>query len=111
MAKTSAKPSNAGKVLKKVLAPYRNLVVVGGNWGDEGKGKIIDLVMEHYDVTVRFSGGANAGHTVYTSNGKKLSQPFNSLRLGPAQRMRHGPGRIGGSPTVFRGIGGVPKKF
>ncbi len=60
------------QVLKKVLAPYRNLVVVGGNWGDEGKGKIIDLVMAHYDVTVRFSGGANAGHTVYASNGKKL---------------------------------------
>jgi adenylosuccinate synthase len=72
MKKTSAKPSHAGKVLKKVLAPYRNLVVVGGNWGDEGKGKIIDLVMAHYNTTVRFSGGANAGHTVYASNGKKL---------------------------------------
>ncbi len=72
MAKQSAKPSRAGKVLKKVFAPYRNLVVVGGNWGDEGKGKIIDLVMAHYDITVRFSGGANAGHTVYATNGKKL---------------------------------------
>lgn len=60
------------KILKKVLASYRNLVVVGGNWGDEGKGKIIDLVMSNYDVTVRFSGGANAGHTVYASNGQKL---------------------------------------
>lgn len=60
------------QVLKKALVPYRNLVVVGGNWGDEGKGKIIDLVMAHYDVTVRFSGGANAGHTVYASNGQKL---------------------------------------
>jgi adenylosuccinate synthase len=60
------------QILKKVLFPYRNLVVVGGNWGDEGKGKIIDLVMEHYDVTVRFSGGANAGHTVFTPKGQKL---------------------------------------
>jgi adenylosuccinate synthase len=67
------------RALKKALAPYRNLVVVGGNWGDEGKGKIIDLVMAHYDVTVRFSGGANAGHTVFVDNpaasvgaGKKL---------------------------------------
>jgi adenylosuccinate synthase len=72
MAKKLGKSSNAGRVLKKVLTPYRNLVVVGGNWGDEGKGKIIDLVMAHYDVTVRFSGGANAGHTVFTSDGKKL---------------------------------------
>ncbi|MDR3643025.1 MAG: adenylosuccinate synthetase [Candidatus Doudnabacteria bacterium] len=60
------------KVLKNTLWPYRNLVVVGGNWGDEGKGKIIDLVMEHYDVTVRFSGGANAGHTVFTPDHQKL---------------------------------------
>jgi adenylosuccinate synthase len=72
MVKSLAKPSTAGKVLKKVLAPYRNLVVVGGNWGDEGKGKIIDLVMAHYDMTVRFSGGANAGHTVFTSDYQKL---------------------------------------
>ena len=64
--------SKTHQTLKKILAPYRNLVVVGGNWGDEGKGKIIDLVMAHYDVTVRFSGGANAGHTVYATNGKKL---------------------------------------
>jgi adenylosuccinate synthase len=69
MAKTTAKSPNVGKVLKKVLAPYRNLVVVGGNWGDEGKGKIIDLVMAHYDITVRFSGGANAGHTVFINDG------------------------------------------
>lgn len=68
----SKSSASAGKVLKRVLAPYRNLVVVGGNWGDEGKGKIIDLVMAHYDVTVRFSGGANAGHTVFTSDNKKL---------------------------------------
>jgi len=73
MPKTPAKLSNAGKVLKKVLDPYRNLVVVGGNWGDEGKGKIIDLVMAHYDTTVRFSGGANAGHTVYATNGPDAS--------------------------------------
>lgn len=58
--------------LKKILAPYPNLVVVGGNWGDEGKGKIIDLVMADYDCTVRFSGGANAGHTVFTPDGRKL---------------------------------------
>jgi adenylosuccinate synthase len=64
--------SKTHQTLKKVLAPYRNLVVVGGNWGDEGKGKIIDLVMAHYEVTVRFSGGANAGHTVFTSDGQKL---------------------------------------
>ncbi len=41
-----------------------NLVVVGAQWGDEGKGKIIDLLSEEADAVVRFQGGNNAGHTV-----------------------------------------------
>ncbi len=60
------------KKLKNLLEKEKTLTVVGGNWGDEGKGKVIDLVMEHFDIVARFSGGANAGHTVYTPEGKKL---------------------------------------
>jgi len=41
-----------------------NTVVVGLQWGDEGKGKIVDFISEHADVIVRYCGGANAGHTV-----------------------------------------------
>ncbi len=41
-----------------------NLVVVGAQWGDEGKGKIVDYLAEKADLVVRYSGGANAGHTV-----------------------------------------------
>jgi adenylosuccinate synthase len=41
-----------------------NLVVIGAQWGDEGKGKIVDYLSEHARVVVRFSGGANAGHTI-----------------------------------------------
>ena len=41
-----------------------NTCVVGLQWGDEGKGKIVDLLTEHFDVVVRYGGGANAGHTV-----------------------------------------------
>ena len=41
-----------------------NTSVVGLQWGDEGKGKIVDLLTEHFDVAVRYAGGANAGHTV-----------------------------------------------
>ena len=58
--------------LRKIFKTYQTVVVVGGNWGDEGKGKIIDLVMKEYDLAVRFSGGANAGHTVYAGKGQKL---------------------------------------
>ena len=38
--------------------------VVGANWGDEGKGKITDMLAEKADIIVRFQGGANAGHTI-----------------------------------------------
>jgi len=41
-----------------------NCCIVGLQWGDEGKGKIVDILAEHSDIVVRYSGGANAGHTV-----------------------------------------------
>ncbi len=41
-----------------------NLVVIGAQWGDEGKGKIVDYLAENAEIVVRFSGGANAGHTI-----------------------------------------------
>ncbi|MDO4616338.1 MAG: adenylosuccinate synthase [Lachnospiraceae bacterium] len=44
--------------------------VVGANWGDEGKGKITDMMSEHADIIVRFQGGANAGHTIVNNYGK-----------------------------------------
>ena len=46
------------------------LVVVGAQWGDEGKGKVTDLLGEHADVVVRYQGGNNAGHTVENARGK-----------------------------------------
>ena len=39
-------------------------ILVGSQWGDEGKGKIVDILSEHYDVVVRYQGGASAGHTI-----------------------------------------------
>src|SRR3972149_8925724 len=41
-----------------------NIVVVGTQWGDEGKGKIVDLLTQEADLVVRYQGGHNAGHTV-----------------------------------------------
>jgi len=49
-----------------------NVVVVGAQWGDEGKGKIVDLLTEHAHVVVRFQGGANAGHTLVVGNEKTI---------------------------------------
>ena len=47
-----------------------NCAIVGVNWGDEGKGRMVDLLTESYDVVVRFQGGGNAGHTVENEMGK-----------------------------------------
>ena len=44
--------------------------VTGINWGDEGKGRVIDLLSEQADIVVRYQGGNNAGHTVVTDQGK-----------------------------------------
>src|SRR5947207_11569597 len=46
------------------------VVVVGAQWGDEGKGKIVDVLAERADLVVRYQGGANAGHTVHTGAGE-----------------------------------------
>ncbi len=44
--------------------------IVGTNWGDEGKGRMVDLLSEEYDIVVRYQGGNNAGHTVINDKGK-----------------------------------------
>ena len=48
----------------------KNCAIVGINWGDEGKGRMVDLLTEGYDVVVRYQGGGNAGHTVVNEKGK-----------------------------------------
>ena len=63
-----------------------NMLVVGLQWGDEGKGKIIDVLAERYDVIIRFQGGANAGHTVQIGDEKFV------LHLIPSGILR--PGKL-----------------
>ncbi|WCJ26865.1 Adenylosuccinate synthetase chloroplastic [Euphorbia peplus] len=55
--------------------PPRNFVlcVLGTQWGDEGKGKLVDILAEHFDIVARCQGGANAGHTIYNAEGKKFA--------------------------------------
>jgi len=47
-----------------------NCAIVGINWGDEGKGRMVDLITQDYDVVIRYQGGGNAGHTVINEYGK-----------------------------------------
>ena len=44
--------------------------IVGANWGDEGKGKITDMLSQEADIIIRFQGGSNAGHTIKNNYGK-----------------------------------------
>lgn len=65
-----------------LLLRNKVVVLVGTQWGDEGKGRIIDLLSENADFTVRFNGGNNAGHTIVV-NGKKY--PFHLIPSGILQ--------------------------
>ena len=47
--------------------------MLGSQWGDEGKGKLVDILAREYDVVARCQGGANAGHTIYDDDGKKYA--------------------------------------
>ena len=46
------------------------IIVVGGQWGDEGKGKLVDFLAQQVDMVIRAQGGNNAGHTVVTEEGE-----------------------------------------
>src|SRR3954463_2722583 len=60
----SPQPRPCAGVFHVRLEAMANVVVVGAQWGDEGKGKIVDWLCEQADVVVRFQGGHNAGHTL-----------------------------------------------
>ena len=72
-----------------------NIVVVGSQWGDEGKGKIVDWLSEQADVVIRFQGGHNAGHTLVI-DGKTYK-----LRLLPSGIVRKGKISIIGNGVVI----------
>ena len=66
--------------------------IVGANWGDEGKGKLTDVLAEHSDLVVRFQGGANAGHTIINQFGKFALHLLPSGIFHPAVQNVIGPG-------------------
>lgn len=72
-----------------------NIIVLGAQWGDEGKGKIVDLFSERFDVVVRYQGGNNAGHTVYVGENKYV------LKLIPSGILRPGKLAVIGNGVVI----------
>ncbi len=75
-----------GSAVLNMKGKPQNLVVFGAQWGDEGKGKIVDLLCEDYDVVARYQGGHNAGHTV------KFGDHHYALRLVPSGILH--PGKL-----------------
>ena len=71
-----------------------NVVIIGTQWGDEGKGKIVDLLTEHADVIVRFQGGPNAGHTVVVGDKKTILHQVPSGILHPGKQCVIGNGVV-----------------
>jgi adenylosuccinate synthase len=76
-----------------------NTILVGAQWGDEGKGKIIDVLTEQADVVVRTGGGNNAGHTVYLKGQKYI------LHLVPSGILRRGKTCVIGNGVVVDPVG------
>ena len=72
-----------------------NIAVLGAQWGDEGKGKIVDLLTPHFSIVGRYQGGHNAGHTVY-ANGRKFV-----LRLLPSGILHEGITCVIGNGVVI----------
>ncbi|MEM9188549.1 MAG: adenylosuccinate synthase [Myxococcota bacterium] len=75
------------------------LVIVGAQWGDEGKGKVVDLYSQHADCVVRYGGGANAGHTLVVGGDKVVLHLVPSGILHPHTECFIGPGVVA-DPTV-----------
>ncbi|UCG32237.1 MAG: adenylosuccinate synthase [Phycisphaerales bacterium] len=78
--------------------------VVGLGWGDEGKGKIVDLLSEHFDVIVRYNGGANAGHTVCHTGRTYTFHALPSGILRPDRVSVIGPGVALDLPAALKEI-------
>ena len=72
----------------------QNIIVLGAQWGDEGKGKVVDLLAEHFDIVARYQGGHNAGHTVYIGDRKFV------LKLIPSGILRPGVEAVIGNGVV-----------
>jgi adenylosuccinate synthase len=85
-----------------VVRNYQCLVVVGAQWGDEGKGKIVDVLAPEVDIVARYQGGANAGHTVRVGGEEFILHQIPSGILHPGTRCLLGNGVVLDVEQFFR---------
>jgi adenylosuccinate synthase len=83
----------------------RVLVIVGAQWGDEGKGKLVDVIAERADWVVRYQGGANAGHTVQIGDHSFILRQIPSGILHPGVRCAIGNGVVLDPDQLFTEMG------
>ena len=81
--------------------------VVGINWGDEGKGRMVDLLSESYDIVSRYQGGNNAGHTVVNDRGRFILNLLPSGILRDDKQNVMGPGMVIDVEHLGKEIGAV----
>ncbi|WOK93073.1 adenylosuccinate synthetase, chloroplastic [Canna indica] len=97
-----------GDVVDRVSSLSQVAAVLGTQWGDEGKGKLVDILAKSFDVVARCQGGANAGHTIYNAEGKKFA-----LHLVPSGILNEetlcviGNGAVVHLPGLFQEIDGL----
>jgi adenylosuccinate synthase len=72
----------------------RNIIILGSQWGDEGKGKIVDLFANRFDIVARYQGGHNAGHTVFIGDKKYVLKLIPSGILRPGKKAVIGNGLV-----------------
>ncbi len=87
-----------------------NLAVVGAQWGDEGKGKLIDILSEGVDITVRYQGGNNAGHTVIVGDKEYIFHLIPSAILRPSKVCVIGNGVVIDPKALIGEIEGLKKR-
>ena len=82
----------------------RTIVIVGAPWGDEGNGKLVDVLAERADWVVRYQGGANAGHTVHVGDESTVLHQVPSGILHPGVRCAIGNGVVLDAESVFEEV-------
>ncbi|MGA2579942.1 MAG: adenylosuccinate synthetase, partial [Bryobacteraceae bacterium] len=77
-----------------IMSNVSNVIILGAQWGDEGKGKVVDLFSERFDVVARYQGGHNAGHTVRIGDLKFVLKLIPSGILRPGKKAVIGNGLV-----------------
>src|SRR6185436_9950849 len=86
------------------------IVVVGAQWGDEGKGKLVDVISEAADLVVRYQGGANAGHTVVIADSQFILRLLPSGILHPNTVCVLGNGVVLDPEAFFEELDGLEQR-